>query len=829
MKSLFTKLCFIQLLLLTLSMSSALANPIEDRRVGRELGLTEENLRNLRLRKGLTYDEIRAIPKQKLDRLIDRLKYTDLPELRVRFLNRNESLVTQIRGESVNPREILLRQYETFFGATGGATRARPGNVAGLPVGPRRTRQSRTAGISPGPLHWQWLGPSNVGGRCRSMLIDPDNPSRFWLASVAGGIWITEDGGKNFAPVNDFMENLAICTMAFDPKRKGRIYFGTGERFYNKDGIRGAGIFYLNDSGQATKIEPTLNPNPVTDSVNPARRSDFEFVNRLAFSSDGTTLYAATANGLLISSDQERRNWEKPLAAKKVTDLITHPSIPGRAVISTMSGAVYFTSNSGKTWTKSTTQDGQWSGRASLCYAAANHDFVYALVDFGGNAPAQIWRSEDGGQIFSRRKTDTTNETNILGGQGAYSNTIWAGDPHDPEFVIAGGFDLWRSTNGGTSLTPISQYNPGSSVHPDHHAIVAEPGYGTGGRSRIYFLNDGGIYATDEIRSVGSNGDLNKGWVNLNENLGITQFYQAAADPSGRLMVAGTQDNGTQMQRLSPGGTKWTNVLSGDGGFCAVDSSNPNIYYGEYIFLTVYRSIDSGEYLGRPIYEGIPDADHFDRSNFIAPFILDPNDNKRMLAGGLQLWETKNCKDVTVRPGFRSIKETSPEFAKNRNFISAIAIDKSNSNVVVVGHNRGDLYVTSNSLDAVPNWLKIDDNSFPNATISDVCIDGRNLYVVFDNYESINVWHSPDLGESWRPLNSDLKIPVRAVTVHPKNSRFIYLGTELGVFASENGGDRWISTNEGPSNCPVYDLFWIKNDLVAATHGRGIFRINLDL
>ena len=38
--------------------------------------------------------------------------------------------------------------------------------------------------------------------------------------------------------------------MAFDPSNSNTIYAGTGEGFFNADGVRGAGIFKSTDAGR---------------------------------------------------------------------------------------------------------------------------------------------------------------------------------------------------------------------------------------------------------------------------------------------------------------------------------------------------------------------------------------------------------------------------------------------------------------------------------------------------------------------------------------------------------------------------------------------------
>src|SRR5207244_244157 len=96
----------------------------------------------------------------------------------------------------------------------------------------------------------------------------------------------------------------------------------------------------------------------------------------------------------------------------------------------------------------------------------------------------------------------------------------------------------------------------------------------------------------------------------------------------------------------------------------------------------------------------------------------------------------------------------------------------------------------------------------------------------FGGYSKGNVWKTTDSGGKWEGLASGLpEAPVRTLAIHPKNGKCLYLGTGVGVFASENGGTSWSPTNEGPTNCSVDELFWMDTTLTAATHGRGLFQI----
>ena len=148
----------------------------------------------------------------------------------------------------------------------------------------------------------------------------------------------------------------------------------------------------------------------------------------------------------------------------------------------------------------------------------------------------------------------------------------------------------------------------------------------------------------------------------------------------------------------------------------------------------------------------------------------------------------------------------------------------------------GQVYVTNNGTDAQPAWKRVDHSGTKplnplSRWVSSITVqprDTKTVYVCFTGYAKGNVWKTTDGGQTWSNLGASLpEAPVRSLTIHPRNRKFVYIGTEVGVFASEDGGATWSPTNEGPTNCSVGALFWMKETLVCATHGRGMFTIDL--
>ncbi|MCZ6815947.1 MAG: dockerin type I domain-containing protein, partial [Planctomycetota bacterium] len=184
-------------------------------------------------------------------------------------------------------------------------------------------------------------------------------------------------------------------------------------------------------------------------------------------------------------------------------------------------------------------------------------------------------------------------------------------------------------------------------------------------------------------------------------------------------------------------------------------------------------------------------------------------------------------------PNWFSIRPT------NASFHSAVSVAPVNSNIIWVGHsnvgaNGGDVYVTTNGTAATPAWTRVDNQSpnLPNRWVSSIAIDPSNnnrVYVSFMGYNSDNVWRTTDGGSNWTQITGTgltalPAAPVSSIALHPTNAGWLYVATDVGVFASADDGLNWSTSNDGPANVTVDQLFYKNNNtLVAATHGRGIY------
>lgn len=678
--------------------------------------------------------------------------------------------------------------------------------------------QEKSAGLQ--PSQWQSIGPGNVAGRVRAIAFDPANASRVLVGTASGGLWISEDRGNSWRANHDFLPNLSISTVVFDPADPRTVYLGTGEA---SAGLVGVGAFKSIDRGSTWTLlgATSVDANP-----------DWRFVNRIAIHPVQTsvllagTTHVAGDRGAIYRSADGGATWSK-VASMKALDIAFDPADPANAVAGLDDGTIAYSRDAGASWARTAPLVANPSGRgdtarAEIAFAASRAGVVYASVD---NEKGEVWRSDDSGATWIKLATP-----GHLGSQGDYDNAIWV-DPFDSDHVLAAGLDIYQSFDAGMTFTKVSDWTrTPSSPHADHHALVSPPDYSRA-RPLLFNGNDGGIYRAPNIRAVNPAG---VGWESANQGLAVTQFYSGTGRTSaGGRIIGGTQDNGSLA--LSSG--QWRAWSGGDGGLVAVDPASDQTIYGEIYYLAIFRSTNGGT-TATYICSGITEAykpesgntahcgaDTTQKANFIAPFVLDPNLPARMLAGASSLWVTDTLRAPV--PSWRVIKAPA---SGTDNFINAIAVNEGNSNSIWVGHNNGEVYRSLNGLAATPTWARVGQGSIPARRVMRIMVDRDNasrVIVAVTGFVAHNLWQSLDGGVTWSSITGNLPdAPIFDVKRHPRNPQWLYAATSVGVFTSENGGSTWSTTNEGPANIRVRELFWIDdNTLGAATYGRGMFRI----
>lgn len=707
---------------------------------------------------------------------------------------------------------------------------------------------------------WEPLGPGNVGGRTRALLIDYTNPLTMYAAGVSGGIWKSTNSGTSWAALDDMMANLAVNSMAMDPVTPTVIYAGTGEGYFNGDQVRGDGIFKTSDGGLTwTQLASTAN------------NANFHYVNDIVVSPNNSQIiYAATGTGVWQSRDAGT-NWTQiltPSVYGGCLDLVMRTDKTTDTVFASCGTFVQATVYSGTigssiTWTPVLSETNM--GRTSLAIAPSDQDYIYAMaasIDSTSNynmGLLAVFRSTDGGATWTARvrNTDGTPLNTFLlsnpifaagcvGGtaqffnQGWYDNVI-AVDPTNRDRIWAGGIDLFRSDDGGANWGLASYWFANGDdpqyAHADQHAIVFHPNYDGTTNTQLFVGNDGGIYRTDDATDAtatgagapckASNGSVT--WTNLNNNYGVTQFYHGLPYPDGTTYFGGTQDNGSIRSTDAAGANAWDEIRGGDGGYVAVVPTNTNTLFVENTELSIQRSTDGGASFS-PTTNGITEASN--NFLFITPFVMDSGNSQILWTGGQTLWRT------TDQANNWNQASASLSGVSTGN-VSAIGVAPTDSNYVVAGMSDGFIFRTQSGTtsESGTTWSSVQPANGWISWLTFDPIDKNIVYATYSTFGVDHIWKSSDTGTTWTAIdqrgqpNGIPDIPVHSIVVDPTNTSRLFVGTDLGIFVSTDGGVTWAVENSGFANVVTEALYLNKvkdtYTLFAFTHGRGAYRVAL--
>ena len=731
---------------------------------------------------------------------------------------------------------------------------------------------------------WTALGPGNIGGRTRAILIHPTTPTTMWIAGVAGGIWKSTDGGGTWTPKADLLVNIAVNSMMLDPRNPDILYAGTGEGYFNGDAVRGAGILKSTDGGETwAQLASTTT-------------TDFFYVQKIVMSKGSSQrLYAATRTGVFRSLDGGGA-WTKVLdgtARNGCMDLAIQTDRALAMVFASCGtftqGAIFRALDTSGTQTWTSVFSPLNMGRTSLALAPSNQNIIYAMSSSNASGTfldglLGVFRSTTSGSSGSwttqvSNTSPTTLNTLLLSNpvfgvlsncnfgpsnqffnQGWYDNII-AVDPVDPNIVWAGGIDLFRSNDGGQNFGQASHWwftrgvDP-EYAHADNHAIAFHPQY-NGTTNKIMFNgSDGGIFFTNDARApvsfspnpitpaspvCGNTAPGVLAWGEKNNGYEVTQFYHGAAYPSGDTFFGGTQDNGT-LRGVTGLPNAWQTIRGGDGGYVAVNPANTNMLWVENTGLSIQRSLNGGTTYAA-FTSGITEGGG--NFLFIAPFAQDPSNPSLMWIGGARPWRTAKATDIPI-VGTVWTQASSTFFASRT---TAIGISPLDSNRVYFGVGsgggivNGTVFTTGTGLTstfATP-WSSSKPRADANviSSITADPVDAGTVYATVSTFNTAtgvgHVFKSTNFGATWTNIDGTgatgiPNVPAHTIAIDPSNTQRLYVGTDIGVFVSIDGGANWARENTGFANVIVESLV-IKNTapryIYAFTHGRSVFRAPL--
>ncbi len=631
---------------------------------------------------------------------------------------------------------------------------------------------------------WQCIGPRSIAGRVKSIVFHPENENILYIAAASGGIWKTTDKGSSWVPLFDEMPSLAFGSIAVDPVNPDILYAGTGESALGAGVVyMGAGMFKTTNAGTDWKYIglgkigafSKVYVHPKNASLIIAGASEME-----------SGLYISTNAGMTW-----QRNFELP-----VTDISLNPADEDEFYIGVSGRGIYYSSDGGNTWEKRNKGIHSGIGRVSVQMCVSNPDILYALMEI--NEKGRIYKSSDKGK----------NWTAVFDGgesffyyQGFYNNFIMV-HPSNPSHAVAGGIDIYLTTDGGKNWSNKSKAYSGGNVHMDQHCGVYNPQ----NPDEIFIGNDGGVY-----RST----DAGQTWLPKNNQLAITQFYALALDERQAYRTfGGTQDNGTSG---NPSSETWDVLLKGDGFRVIVDPDNADIIYGEYYNGGLWK-YDLKENKKSTITNGIPANDY---GSWNSPFLKSPIDNNVFYHARTAVYKSTN-------KGSNWEKISKNLYAP----ISALEISDADGTKIWAGSEAGEFYFSADG----NNWQNFSGSGIPNRFISDIESSHQNsskVYISVSGYGSGHVFKSIDNGETFTDIGSNLPdIPVNALAVHPDNDDIVFAATDIGVFYTPDGGFQWMKYGKVLPNCPAVDLefhtnkiFFPEYMLRAATHGRSIWEI----
>ena len=692
-----------------------------------------------------------------------------------------------------------------------------------------------------GDLKAREIGPAVMSGRISDMENHPTDPMIIYAGSAGGGVWKSNDAGTTFYPIFDD-HCQSIGALEIDPNDPDNtIYVGTGEPWPRNSVSTGDGLYKSTDGGNNwDKIGLENSERIANIIVNPENSNE---------------VYVAVL-GALWSDNKERgvyksvdggNTWENILYLNESTgcaDLAMDPTNPNilyasmwefrRTAWSFNSGgensALYKSTDGGENWNKihSGFPEGKL-GRLAIGVSESNPSTLYTVIEAEKNEDKGLYRSVDGGKNWEQKN----NDFGITVRPFYFSRIVV--DPRDENTVVKAGLYGSISKDGGETFESLG------NMHADIHDMV----FDINNSDVMYVGTDGGVYRS-----------WNKGvTMEIVENLPLSQFYHISVDNEEPYNIyGGLQDNGSWYgPSFAAGGISaknWNPVGQGDG-FRVLRHPTKNIIYSEMQGAENVWRYDVDNNLVKTI-QPLPVKGYEEyRFNWNAPIEISKNNPDRIYIGSQYLHKSDDMgnswdiisPDLTTNDKSKQNQEDSGGLsmdnsgAENHTTIFTVTESPLNENIIWVGTDDGNVQVTS---DGGKNWKNVIENieGVPNNTWVyhiEASTQNENIaYAVFDGHTSGDMkayaYKTSDLGKTWKNIipNNDVTGFVRNIQVDYVNEDLLFLGTELGVYITINGGDNWsrFAKNVPPVAVHYIELQEKTNDLVMGTHGRGVIIID---
>ncbi len=686
-----------------------------------------------------------------------------------------------------------------------------------------------------GGLEARTIGPAAMSGRIAAMDAVVGDRLTVYAGAASGGVWKSVDGGLQWKPVFD-KHTQSIGAIRIDPSNPKTLWVGTGESWVRNSVSVGDGVYRSQDGG---------------DSWTRMGLESSERIARIAVDPKDSNLVYVCALGHLFDDHPERgvfrtkdagKTWEKVLFAGPdagCADLSLDPH-DSKVVFASLwqvrrepwffnSGGprsgLYKSSDGGTTWKKVSKGLPEGSlGRIAMSASPAKAGLVYATVE-AGKDKSGFYRSEDGGESWT-----LTNTSSAVSQRPFYFSLVVA-DPKQADRVYKPGFFLSVSDDGGKTWTVLA-----GAYHPDTHALWIHPA----NTDQLTLGTDGGVFQS---------WDRGARW-RFVASLPVSQFYHVSYDRDFPYNVyGGLQDNNTWMgPSRQPGGIAnkhWDSLTGGDGFWAFPDPTDEDLVYSEYQGGNLFRTrVSTGELKDiRPL----PGKGEELRFNWNTPIHMSEARPGTMYYGSQFLFRSRDrgesweriSGDLTTNDLRKLQQEKSggltPDNSTAENHCTIFTIGESpkNPDVVWAGTDDGNVQVTR---DGGKTWTNVAQNvtGLPRNTwvsrVEPSRFDEATAYATFDGHMTgdmkTHVYRTSDFGKTWQSLATpDLKGYAHVVKEDLVHRDLLFVGTELGLFASVDGGHQWGQWKAGLPDVAVRDLVIHprEHDLIIATHGRGIY------
>jgi photosystem II stability/assembly factor-like uncharacterized protein len=689
-------------------------------------------------------------------------------------------------------------------------------------------------------LKWRLIGPFR-GGRAVATAGVPGDPNTFYFGSVGGGVWKTTNVGLTWKPIFDQQPIASIGAIAVAPSNPNVVYVGTGESDIRSSLSSGDGVYKSTDAGATWKHIGLRDTRQISKIVIDPNNPDVVYVAALGHaygpndergifkSSDGGTTWRRVLDK---GSDIGASDLAIATANSKVLFAglwkTQRPVWSTYAPLGGPGSGLYRSLDAGATWAElkgNGLPGGEW-GRVGVDISPDGKR-VYALIDVK-NA-AGLYRSDDGGNSWS-----LVNNDKRLTSRSWYFDWLTV-DPANPDVVYVVNVALYRSEDGGKTITVVKG-EPGGD---DYHLLWIDPK----NPSRLALASDQGASISVDRGATWSS------WYNQP----TAQFYRIVTDNSFPYWVMGSQqDSGSiAVRSRSDHGVlsaqDMPNIGGGESGSLAIDPSDDNVIYatGAYGSVVRYDRRTSFSQDVSPWPMPLWNTEVIDRryrAPWTPPLLFSSVDKKTLYLGTQFVMKTTDggihwieiSPDLTGSDPSVAGKREQPTIqnakALGYGVVFSIAPSPLNGEVIWAGSDTGLIHLTTDGGKAWKNvtpqglgdWSKI-------ASIEASRFDPAEAFAAVDRHRLDDqrpyLYRTRDFGKTWQPITNgigELSF-LRVVREDVRKKGLLFAGTELGVYVSFDDGDHWQPLQLNLPASSVQDITIHDDDLVIGTHGRSLW------